>query len=139
MLKVTSRILTALLVLIVWSTGIRAETSSPLLQKIRFVKTIDNKEKVFFFLSGYYFPEILSTEEKQPRLILNFPGIQAEKDKNHNLKTGGDFVKNIRTFFVSSPKPTTTVIIDLAPEQSYHIRQRFYEREKAFVLIIGPE
>lgn len=139
MLQVTFRIFTALLVLLVWSTSIPAETSLPLLEKIRFVKTIDNKEKVFFFLNGYYFPEILSTEEKEPRLILNFPGTQAEKYTDRDLETDGDFIKHIRAFFVPSPRPTTTVVIDLAPGQSYHIQQKFYEKEKAFVLIIGPE
>jgi|GEM_PF-2192161 hypothetical protein len=139
MLQVTFRIFTALLVLLAWNTSIPAEISLPLLKNIRFVKTIDNKEKVFFFLNGYYFPEILSTEEKGLRLILNFPGMQAEKDTTQSLKTDGDFIKHIQAFFVPSPGPTTTVVIDLAPGQSYHIQQKFYEREKAFVLIIGPE
>ena len=108
MLQVTVRMFAALLVLLTWGTSISAEISLPMLQKIRFVKTIDNKEKIFFFLNGYYFPEIHSAEVKQPRLVLNFPGIQAEKDKNQNLKTDGDFIKHIRVYFISSPRPTTT-------------------------------
>jgi hypothetical protein len=113
-----------------------ATAFNPLIKKIRFEKTSQSEEKVFFTLNGFYPPEIFGLKGETPRIVCDFFNAQLKNAMNRLIETNGDFIKDIRIGVHSSPKPKIRVVLDLVPNQTYDVQQIFFRKENIFLIII---
>lgn len=70
--------------------------SEPLLKSIRFEKSSDHAEKIFFELNGFYPPEVFGFKGDQPRVVCDFKKVNLEKSLTKVLETNGTFILRIR-------------------------------------------
>ncbi len=113
--------------------------SEPLLKSIRFEKSSDHAEKVFFELNGFYPPEVFGLKGDQPRVVCDFKKVNLEKSLTKVLETNGTFILRIRVGTYPPPDPKIRVVVDLDPHKNYDIEQIFFQKDTTFALIIHPE
>ena len=110
----------------------------PLVKGIRFEKSSDNEEKVFFDLNGFYPPDVFPLPGGKPRVVCDFINGQVAKEVSHYIKTDGNFIKLIRIGVHAEPPAKVRVVLDLDPTKSYDIEQIF-KKENTFALIVRSE
>jgi len=113
--------------------------SEPLLKSIRFEKSSDHAEKVFFELNGFYPPEVFGLTGDQPRVVCDFKKVKLEKPLMKVMETNGTFILRIRVGTYPPPDPKIRVVVDLDPHKNYDIEQIFFQKDTTFALIIRPE
>jgi len=116
-----------------------AVASEPLLQTLRFEKSSDKQEKVFFVLNGFYPPEVFSLKGDMPRLICDFKNVRPGETIHKILETNGNLILRIRVGIHTSPTPKTRVVLDLAAHKNYAVEQNFFQQDNTYVLTIRPE
>jgi len=113
-----------------------ALASEILLKDIRFQKAAQGQEMVLFELSDFYTPEISALEEERPRIVCDFFDIKIKDSIKKEIETNGEFIQRIRVG-IHTLESKIRIVLDLVPQHKYHVRQKFFMKEKIFALIVG--
>ncbi|MBF0119467.1 MAG: AMIN domain-containing protein [Desulfobacterales bacterium] len=116
----------------VGSSAYAGET--PLIKEIKFEKGTDEIEKVYFFMNARYFPQILPIEDKDFKLVCDFPNVKLNIGISSHIKTNGNLIRSIRVGIHQQPKPKIRVVLDLVSKKDYAVEPLFYEKEKIFAI-----
>jgi hypothetical protein len=82
-------------------------------------------------------PKLLAIEGDAPRVVCDFFGAGlADTVKTHQT-VDGNYVKRIRVGAHRDPSKTR-VVLDLAPEYDYDVRQMYVKDQGIFILAITP-
>jgi hypothetical protein len=106
---------------------------------IRFKILYSGEEKVIILGRGITPPLIFALEGKNPRVVCDFKGTDLGSGIASEIKTGGKFIKMIRTGLHKGGGGKVRVVLDLSPEESYEVEQTFYKNQHTYELIIKPE
>lgn len=107
-------------------------------KNIGFKVTGDGKELLLIEFDRFYTPVIFGVEGKEPMIILEIKNVALLKEEWAAIHTGGHYIKQIR----SSMQPQTRaalVVLTMAPEKDYSVKQVFYNKENMYTLEISEK
>ena len=114
-----------------------AEPSEPLLKDIRFEKASTQEEMIHITVRDFSPPELFAIEGDKPRVICDFLGTGLAGTVKTQHTVDGNYIKRIRVGMHRDPAKTR-VVLDLAPEHDYDVRQMYVQDQEIFILAITP-
>lgn len=109
---------------------------APMLINVSYEDTTNNKEMVLFKLNGFYPPVVFAIEEDEPRIVCDFLDAQLGENLKNVLNSGGKYINKVRVARHIDPKKVR-VVIDLAAQNDYDLKQVFFKEDNLFVVIIS--
>ncbi len=111
-------------------------TTTPILHSISFDNSTGKGEMVQFQLNGFYPPKVVAIEEGTPRVICDFKNTTLAVPIADIIKSDSQFIKSIRVGKHDDPDKIR-VVIDLAPDNNYDLKQIFFKEDNMFVIIVN--
>jgi hypothetical protein len=108
----------------------------PILLKVNFEKTTNNKEMILFTLNGFYPPVIFAVEEQNPRIVCEFLDARLGPDVRATLNSDGRFINKVVVAKSDDPDKVR-VVLDLVADKNYDLKQVFFKEDNLFVVIIS--
>jgi len=117
------------------SADVKPQDASARINEIKFGKAVDGTERVVIYLDQYYLPEVQVLEGEKPTVNIYFRNGSLASDKTLDLETEGNFVRRIRVQKNDSAS-RLTVILEMAPGNTFFVNPFFYEQENIYLLEI---
>ncbi len=107
-------------------------------KRITFKAAGDEKELLFIEFDRFYPPLISGIEGDDPRIILEIMNAAPLKEEWTVIKTGGNFIRQIRSRMEPSTR-AALIVLDMVPGKAYFVSQTFYKKENMFALEIAEK
>ena len=114
-----------------------AEPSEPLLKELRFEKASPQEEMIRIAVRDFAPPKLFAIEGDNPRVVCDFLGAGLAGTVKTQRTVDGRYIKRIRVGIHRDPTKTR-VVLDLAPEHDYDVRQMYVKDQEIFILAITP-
>jgi len=138
----TKNLLTFLCVLVLTGLGQLIPTASaserPMLKRITFAQTGQNREEIVFQLNGTYIPKTFAIKGKKPRVVFDFYGVGQAFSVPNTITADGQYVEQIRIGRHEGPSPKTRVVFDLAPGKKLRFSQEFNREKNTLTIAVLP-
>jgi hypothetical protein len=114
-----------------------AEPAKPVLKEIRFEKASPREETIHISVRDFSPPRVFAIEGDKPRVVCDFldAGLAGTVKSQHAVE--GNYIRRIRVGAHRDPTKIR-VVLDLAPEHDYDVRQIFVKDQEIFILAITP-
>jgi tetratricopeptide (TPR) repeat protein len=90
-------------------------------KKISFARDKGGSERIVLFCNQSCVPAVSSIEEENPRVVMDMTGVSLLQAKAPNFKTGGKFVKMVRSY-LNKETNVLRVVLDMDPSNHYIVR-----------------
>jgi hypothetical protein len=127
MKKTIFSIFSGLLLPLLLTCGLAAETSTPQLQKLKHTVVSPSSEQVVLQLNGSYSPKAFTLKDEMPRIIFDFPDMTYGREVKGVTTTNGTIVKRIRVGMHTQDTPKTRIVFDVATLNGVTYTQHFDE------------
>jgi hypothetical protein len=114
-----------------------AEPAKPLLKDIRFEKASPQEEMIHIAVRDFSPPKLFAIEGDNPRVVCDFLGAGLADTVKTQDTVDGNYIRRIRVGIHRDPAKTR-VVLDLAPEHDYDVRQMYVQDQGIFILAITP-
>ena len=126
-----------LLTMLHYAPNAIAEPAKPLLKDIRFEKASPREEMIHITVRDFSPPKLFAIEGDQPRVVCDFLGTGLAGTVKTEHTVDGNYIKRIRVGIHRDPT-RTRVVLDLAPEHDYDVRQMYVKNQEIFILALTP-
>jgi hypothetical protein len=109
------------------------------IKAIRYEKGMDGQDKVMVVLDRMTTPDIFSPVGGKSRIVMDFVNVKYGEALPLQIDPNGLYVQHIRVGKHLDPVQKTRIVLDLVPGKKYFADQVFYEKEKIYAIIIGPQ
>ena len=92
-----------------------------IVKKISFIRDKSGIEKISLFCNQSCVPELFSIEEENPRVVMDMKGVLQIQTKSRNVKTGGELVKQVRSYLDKQTK-VLRIVLDMEPSNHFIVR-----------------
>jgi hypothetical protein len=114
-----------LLLSLLLTCGLAAETSTPELQKLKHTVVSTTSEQVVLQLNGSYSPNVFTLKDETPRIIFDFPDMIYGRDIKAITTTDGAIVKRIRVGMHTQDAPKTRIVFDVSSLKGVTYTRKF--------------
>lgn len=98
------------------------DLKTPLMvKKISFTRDKGGIEKITLFCNQSCVPELFSIEEENPRVVMDMKGVLQIQTKSRNVNTGGELVKQVRSYLDKQTK-VLRIVLDMEPSKYFIVR-----------------
>ena len=109
---------------------------NPEINRVTWESSSKDTEMVLFSLNGFFPPVVFSSEEEELKVVCDFLDGTLGKAVNAEIDTGGKLIRKVRTAKFNNPEKVR-VVLDLAENYNYDLKQVFFKEDNLFVLIIS--
>ncbi len=127
MKKTIFSFLSGLLLPLLLTCGLAAETNTPQLQKLMHTVVSPSSEQVVLQLNGSYSPKTFTLKDEMPRIIFDFPDMTYGREVKSVTTTNGSIVKRIRVGMHTQDTPKTRIVFDVETLNGVTYTQHFDE------------
>ncbi len=118
------------------NAGGEKKKTTPVIRKVSFEKSSENKEMVFFYLNEFFPPMVFAADEKKLQVVCEFFDGTFEGEGQKIFNTTGDYITRVKIETFDTPTKVR-VIMDLTPNYNYDLKQVFFRENNVFVIIIS--
>jgi hypothetical protein len=108
---------------------------APLLLDVTYENNSSKGEMIFFHLNGFYPPNVSAVEGNTPQVVCEFANMAKDDKVKPLIEARGAYVQKIETRTGKDDKQVR-VILTLAPNRDYDLRQVFFKEDNLFVLVV---
>ncbi len=108
----------------------------PVLLKVSYERSTNDKEMVLFRLSGFHPPLVYSRESDDLLVVCDFLDAILGYGIEPLLRTDGKYIDQVRVIKAKEPDKVR-VILDLVGGYNYELKQVFFKEDNLFVVIIS--
>ncbi len=103
---------------------------------LNFERNMGGKEMVRFKLNGFYPPVVFAIDNENLRVVCDFLDAELGPGVERVMETDGRYIKRVRVAKHSSPDKVR-VVLDLATQENYDLKQIFFKDDNIFVVILS--